>query len=482
LLAFRAMNRWMKTMISFFKPRAVRLILLPWAALFLVLSLANTQDGGLNASSRFITMRAMGEEGTFRIDKRIGASSDWARTPDGHYYSNKAPGPMLLGFPVFIVMDQVPRLWEKGFRDEHGHRHAPGYFTKTWVSYLNQVLPLLILMALILSWLDRRGASPAAMIFFSIAALFGSTVSMYLNNYSGHGFEAVMQLGALFALLTGSFAWSGFFAGAALLSDYGFGVQIPAYVVALALSMRHHRSFWPALSRLVAGAVIPAVLWIWYHTAAFGGPFSIANHFQNPDYLDTAHEEKNLWGIFRLPNFEILMESLVRPTRGLLYTQPWILLFPPVILFSWWSGRGDPDSDDSFARKTVSIFCVLSLVALLFMNVSYGGWHGGGAPGPRYISGIFLCFALWAALEFDRFPAWSRWVFVALLGVAVVFRGMVYGSTILGPTMPLWNWYFEEFFKASKTPLLRGAIYVILFVGVAFWQKRLLARWGSERA
>jgi len=465
----------MKTILSLLQPRAVRLILFPWAALFVVLSLANTQDGGLNASSRFIAMRAMGEEGTFRIDNRIGASSDWARTPDGHYYSNKAPGPMLLGFPVFILFDQVPRLWEKGFRDEHGYRHTPGYFTKTWVSFLNQVLPLLILMALILAWLDRRGSSPAAMVFFAVATLFGSTVSMYLNNYSGHGFEAVMQLGALFALLTGSFAWSGFFAGAALLSDYGFGVQIPAYVVALALSMRHFRTFWPAILRLASGAVIPAVLWIWYHSVAFGGPFAIANHFQNPDYLDTAHEEKNLWGIFRLPNFEILMELLVRPTRGLLYTQPWILFFVPVGFFSWFASRGAPDRN--FARRTASIFCVLSFICLLLMNVSYGGWHGGGAPGPRYMSGIFLCFALWAALEFDHLHAWVRWAFVALLGVAVVFRGMVYGSTILGPTMPLWNWYFEEFFKASKTPLLRVAIYVILFAVAAIWQKKLLAKW-----
>lgn len=106
-------------------------LLLPWAVAFLILNLVNTQDGGPNAVSRFLTLRAMSEEGTFRIDKRIGATSDWSMTPAGHYYSNKAPGPMLLGFPAFFVIDQVPRLWEKGYRDEHGHRHTPGYFQKT---------------------------------------------------------------------------------------------------------------------------------------------------------------------------------------------------------------------------------------------------------------------------------------------------------------------------------------------------------------
>ncbi len=454
---------------------AVKYVLMPWAILFVILNLINTQDGGPNAVSRFLTLRAMSEEGTFTIDKRIGASDDWSHTPDGHYYSNKAPGPMLLGFPTFFVIDQIPRLWEKGYRDEHGHRHTPGYFQKTWTSFLNQILPLLLLMALIVNWLSRLGLQRNTLVFFVLSAFFGSTVSLFFNNYFGHGFEAILQLAALFSLLQGNFLASGFFAGAALLSDYSFVMQLPAYIIALGLVMHREQSYRRPIQSLLLGGLVPGILWIWYHTAAFGSPFTVANHFQNPIFLDTLQEEKNFLGIFRMPNVPVLWELLIGQSRGLLFTQPWILLLFPLFLIYFFprkKGAGSSEPLD-FYRKVCGLFCGLSLVGLLIVNMSYGGWQGGGTAGPRYLSGIFLCFSLWAALEIHRAPNWLRNVFFLLLAISIVFRGLVYGSTILGPGLPLWQWYWEEFFRTSKTPLLRSSIFAILFLATLWWQKKL---------
>ncbi len=461
----------MKTVKALWKDREIRRLFLPWAALFVVLNLVNTQDGGPNAVSRFLTLRAMSEEATFTIDKRIGATTDWSHTPDDHYYSNKAPGPMLLGFPAFFVIDQIPRVWEKGYRDEHGQRHTPGYFHKTTTSVLNQIVPLLVLLLLILGWMKRQGISTLAQTSFLVSVFFGSTVSMYFNNYSGHAFEAILQLGLLFSLVTGSYAWAGFFSGSALLSDYGFVMQIPAFLFGLWLSLRGRGGIVPALISIAKGATLPGVLWVWYHTAAFGSPFLVANHFQNPIFLDTAQETYNFLGIFKIPSPTVLFELLFGPTRGLLFTQPWILFLLPLSfapLFRSEVSSTASEAEIGRARLISPVFCGLGLAGLLVLNAAYGGWAGGGAAGPRYLSGIFLCFAFWLAVELDRFPAWLRYVFFGAVGVSVAFRALVYGSTILGPGMPLWPWYMNEYNR--PTPYLRAGIFVVLFAATAVWQ------------
>ncbi len=451
---------------------AIRTILFPWAVAFLILQLVNTQDGGPNAVSRFLTLRSMSEKASFTIDTRIGATTDWAHTPDGHYYSNKAPGPMLLGFPVFVVLDQIPRLWEKGFRDEFGERHVPGYFLKTWTSLLNQALPLLILLAMIIRWLQTQNISRMSQVFFLLAVFFGSTVSLYYNNYSGHGFEAILQLALVYAIFRERYRWVGFFAGAALLSDYGFGIQLPALVAVLCLLwFTKKENILHPIKEIVIGGLIPGALWIWYHMACYGSPFLIANNFQNPIFLDTAKEDVNLWGIFRVPNFHALYQLTIGPERGILYTQPWILLLFPFAFCRVCSKA-------KIETRIVAIFSALSLISLLVMNMSYGGWAGGGTAGPRYLSGIFLCFALWITLELDQFPKWLRVSFWSLLGFSLFYRAMVYGSTILAGA-PLWDFYFSEFRRPTKTPQLRFAIFTLILIGTWIFQKRLWKRTSS---
>lgn len=459
-------------MLSFI-PKPVKTILFPWAVVFLVLQLANTQDGGPNAVSRFVTMRAMGEMGSFQIDYRKGATSDWSQGPDGHYYSNKAPGPMLLGFPTFFLIDQIPRLWERGYRDEFGTRHAPGYFTRTWTSIVNQALPLLLLLALILAWLGGKGVSARAQTFFILSALFGTTASLYYNNYSGHGFEAILQLATLFFLLRGDFGWAGFFGGSSLLSEYGFASQIPGFLVALFLAFRAGGSWPKHLARFSAGAVLPAVLWVWYHWACFGGPFHTAVEFNNPIFLDADDGRPSLWGIFHLPSPGVVWELIAGPSRGLLPTQPWVLLAIPLAWIPWrWTRASAPGPKvGAWERHTAAAYCVLGLIGLILMNAAFGKWQGGNSAGPRYIAGVLPCFGLWLALELDRLPRLLRLAFEALLGVSLAFRAFVYGSTILAPGLPLWAWYYSEYATHQWTPQLRCAIFVLL-LGLGFWWQR----------
>lgn len=466
------MPKWLQSM---GKTHSFRSLVLPWAVAFLLVNLVVTQDGGPNATSRFLTMRSMAEQGTFTIDHRFRASVDWSKTPDGHYYSNKAPGPMLLGFPVFFVIDQIPRLWEGGYRDENGLRHYPGYFQKTATSLLVQVVPFILLAAWIVNWLAANGASLGAQSFFLLAAFFGNTASIYMNNYSGHGFTALLTLATLFSLLRGEFFWVGFFSSSALLSDYGFGMQIPALVCSIYFAVKREGKFKRNIIQVAKGGIVPGVLWIWYHTACFGSPFAIANHFQNPVFRDTVTESVQLWGIFRLPDFRVMWELLFGPSRGILYTQPWLYLVIGSFCLSFLAKR---TSTPKLSRYTgiAGLFCLLSLAGLLFMNVAFGGWHGGATAGPRYLSGIFPAFALWAALDFDRWIKPVKILAWVLLGFSLFYRGLVFSSTILAPVAPLWEFYFAEIRRPKLTAELRLAIYFLIVAGAMYWQAKIFRR------
>lgn len=139
---------------------------------------------------------------------------------------------------------------------------------------VNQIIPLLILMALILRWQGGLGISRETQLYFTLATFFGTTISLYFNNYSGHAFNAILQLGMLYALLRRHYAWAGFFAASALLSDYSFVMQIPAFLMALFLVCGARNEFLKPVGRIALGAALPGALWIWYHTMAFGRPAS----------------------------------------------------------------------------------------------------------------------------------------------------------------------------------------------------------------
>jgi hypothetical protein len=200
----------------------------PLALAFIGLNLFVTQDGGQNAKSRLLAMRTFAETGTFRMDDHIRVTDDWSKAPDGHYYSNKAPGPMILGMPVFFLADKAHILVEKGFRDERGLRADPGYFQATMVSTLMQVLPFAFLGLACAAWLAGAGVSREGQFYFLVAALFANTAALFMNSYFGHGFSALTQLAGIYSLLRRRYHWGGFLFSCALLSDYGFAVQIPA--------------------------------------------------------------------------------------------------------------------------------------------------------------------------------------------------------------------------------------------------------------
>lgn len=449
--------------------------LLPWALLFLLLNAMATPPtsfpaGATNSLSRFATMRAMLELGTFRIDAyeptqgpidSTGWTVDWARTPDGHHYSNKAPGPMFLGFPLFAAYEWT-RRWVGPERPVPDTTRVPATEQRI-ISFGTQILPLFALCLVLLHAL--RDASARARHFAVIAVLFGHTASLYMGCFFGHGMTVIFALATALALWLRWWTVVGLCFGFTLLCDYSGGMLLPGLLIAgFAMNGRDLR--W--LPRVALGGLLPGALWCWYHTACFGSPLAIANHYQNPLFLDTAQADGNLWGIFDLSlRGDVFLALLFGDSRGLLVTQPWLLFGLAVAVASVVRGTTD--------RRGLAIFALLGFVLLLTMNACFGAWHGGFTPGPRYMSAGFAVFALIVALRYDASPRPLRIALWIALAVSVLFSIQVYATHLLAPPhRNVWAWQWERLLETdySYRPLIKLGLGLTATMIATWWAVR----------
>lgn len=429
-----------------------------WFVAFFILSLAVTQDGGTNAMSRFAALRAIVEQHQFSIDSYLHWTVDWSLAPNGYYYSNKAPGSFLLVTPIFWVIDTVSWIWEYGRYEPTGIRNAPGYFHKTLLSFLGQILPLIFLFRAFTEFFRTGQYSEKSLHWMLVAALFGSTASLFMNNWFGHGFAAILYLATILAFLRGASYWFGLGWGALVLSDYAAVLFLPAFIVALFYTKSLSRKF---LQNFLLGVLPGALLWVWYHTVAFGSPLYIATMFLNPTMRDLEESASALFGVIQVyPKLGVLQELLWGAKRGVLVTQPWVLVLmiaagylPFVRLFS------------RMEKGLISLVLTNFIIALLF-NASVGAWHAGFTAGPRYMTPALFGMVLLIPIFWNRLHHIGKWILSGAIVYAVIFRAAVYATTILIPPFPMWPWIENEFKKSvSGTPYLRFAIFCIVLLG-----------------
>lgn len=448
--------------------------LLPWVLAFWVGGIAIPQHGCQLELPRMLTMRAMGDHGTFQIGRYLDWTDEWAKTPDGRYYNNRAPGPTLVPFPVFYLIDRIVELTEGGKVDDQGRRPWPGRAHRSILSFLFQSLPFGILVMLAGTWLYGQGVSLVLVHAFALAALLGNTAALFMNNFSGHGLTASFALGCVLAVLYRRWHWVGFCYGFALLCDYGTAVLLPPLLVALIYLEPRWRTWIPLF---VLGGVLPGILWIWYHVAAFGSPFIMANHYQNPMYQDVS-EAGNFLNIFKPRiDFAVLLKLLFGAERGILPTQPWVLVGVPWLLY-WLVAKAKGASRE---WKLLVSFAVAGFLLRLALNACYGGWFAGNSAGPRYLSETFPILALAIALVLAPAPKLLQGLVGLGFAAALVFRGLVFAVNPMAPLQPLWVFYWLQIVNhPSGSNWLRLGIYWAL-LALAYYavKKRNLFSFGS---
>lgn len=419
-----------------------------WIFSFLVINLACHLSAGTNADSRFATLIAIVEDHTFKIDPYVRLTVDWARTPDGHFYSNKAPGPSLIAAPAFLVLE---KMLYANVQNKDERVHLLIKYKATWLklfSYLLQLIPFMGLAYFISVKLIEERYSASTIYLVLATLLFGNTASVFMSTFYGHGMTAVWLLSLVLCARYGRYFGVGLCFGFAVLSDYS---AVLLFFPLLLLIKRNIRS----LTKVMLGGVLPLLFWAIYHSVCFGSPFYIANQFQNPLFRDVISEKGNLWGILLpFPNFSTLTELIIGPSRGMIWVVPWILILVGWNLLSVFTKRDDKTPPELK-------FSVMGLGLLLWMNSCFGGWHGGLTPGPRYLSPIFPVFALSLALCFEKMNlVWQRVLFVSVC-ISVLFTVLVYSTNISPEVVPLWPVYLKQTLSNPTSTTLARLVLVV---------------------
>ena len=433
-------------------PRFQRTELFLFLACFFTFAYFN-QGGGWNQNSRFAEVRAMAEEGRFAIDdflvyagdpatndlfrapvdhaeydfdgKRhalcwvdpewtffpisgrpktegvveepmhmVCASGDVAYVPKtGHFHPNKPPGTSFLALPAYWTLFKIERAC--GINPDH-------WWTLTVNAWLTTIFSVGLLSALgcVLFYrlaCDFSGGEKVPALLATFALAFGTTFLPFGTILFDHNLTAVLLVASFYWLRhTPRPALAGFCAGFAVVTNYVAGgavIALGLYAL-LAGGVRWRRAILYSL-----GGLLPAALLGWYHYVNFGSPFALNNDFQNPLFKDP----NGSLGMFGMPNPYVGAMLLISPYRGVFYLAP-ILLLGAWGLLRWLLDRTLVPE----ARLCLAIFGFFFLV-----NMSFNGYHGGFAAGPRYLV---------PGLPFLALPlvvAFVRWKKIALAALAV---------------------------------------------------------------
>jgi hypothetical protein len=402
---------------------------------FFIIQILLFHASGANPDSRLGTLASMKDQHSFALER-----SDWSMDTsvgvDGKIYSNKAPGPMLLAFPIFWLLDEAVLLGVDRSKPDEVYqkrkKSKDAYYIP--LSLIFQIIPfawisVLLVLQLAKLWNLTSNAQQATL----AALLMGQSLSVFLNSFFGHGMAAIFLLFWLYYSIARKNYLAGISLGFALLCDYGAIVAFPIAAWNLLRSFKLQTAI-----QFLVGSALPATLWIWYHTVCFGSPFEIALMHQDPSMHLVANETQNFWGVVRmLPPLEIVGELIYGQRRGLLWTQPWIIVSFLSAIF--WLFSKTTQSHLKFISASVAT----SLFLVTLLTASFGGWWGGGSTGPRYLSIVFPLAALLVGPLYDFSKGIFRFCFLGLLGWGVLFQILVFATSIHAPPVALWPWFLD---------------------------------------
>lgn len=379
-----------------------------------------------NSNSRLDMVVAIVDDGTFKIDKYVDNTVDYAKV-DGHYYSDKAPGLAFLGVPVYAVFGRVLDLpFVSGLTDRLANSSAfqstlrangSGVnatkvrfaLTQVVLSVMLSALPTALLCVLMQSLLARMGASIGVAVAVSLLYGLCTPAFAYANTMYGHQLSAFLLFAAFYLIFTSRDALSIPAALAVgLLLGYSVLTEYPAALIAAVLYVYAAYKAWRAgaLGRMLLvtlGAALCAAGLMIYNNAVFGGPFKLG--YGSSELWQKQHETGFM--SLTLPRLDAVWGITFGTFRGLFVLSPVMVLAVPGF-WMWWRAR------EHRAEWWVALLATLTM---FLFNASSIMWWGGWAVGPRYMLPALPFFALGLAYAFRS--VWLRRLGVVLAVVAL---------------------------------------------------------------
>lgn len=391
------------------------------------------QHLGWNQNSRLDLLRGLFLHHTFRIDADHENTGDKS-IHNGHYYSDKAPGIVLLAAPAYAVALRVINSFEIPVDSPRG------WLIQSWITTAGSVgiitaLGGVAMFAFLCRFVGQKYSFPTALavflgsapfpyatMLFSHAAVIG-LLCIALWAIADETFLARMTRGSVFLSPTGGevcgegarwvrrYLLAGLCCGLAISSEYTAAIAAGG-VLALGFLSGFKRGCILALGAMPPLLLIPAYNW-----ACFGSPLAFGYHnLALPEFQEM---NKGLFGITFPPKLSSAYLILISPERGLFFWTPFFLLafFGLNRLFN----ACEPLFWCSVVVATLQVICISG----------YYMPSGGSALGPRHLAPASPFLTLCAALGFasnPRLGATLGYYSLMLTGLGTVTDAMPPGA------------------------------------------------------
>ena len=388
------------------------------------------QGGGWNQNGRIYLTQAIINHGTFAIDAykedapqmEFVNMGDWAFCR-GHYYSNKSPGLSFLAVPPFALARYLASR-TGGFTPEQ-QVLACAYFSNLCTTVLLSTL-LCLLLFYVCVRLFNLGINEALLL--TLAFGLGTLAFPYSTAFYCHqpaAFCLFFSLVLALHIRHGSSQKKQILAAAAgLLAATGVLIEPSALYLLAAVFIylvwfkecRQYSAFF------ILGC-IPAVLaQCFYNYSCFGKPFASSYDFANPAVMVRINGR-----LFGAPSPETLLQLLVSPYRGLLFTSPVLLMMLPGAIYFFREKKW----------RAEALFCAGASALFFIFIAGFYAWNGGSAPGPRYLLPAYPWFFLLTIFAVRRLPNLFRALAVIsiVINLAITAVGVEIPAEIKNPLL-----------------------------------------------
>ncbi len=449
------------------KKRAERLI--QWW-LFIVLLISYTyffpRWADWSQNSRLNLTLAIVDHGSLSVDPYFGNTGDYAKF-EGHYYTDKAPGPSFLGVPVYMafrpilhsgpVQSVLERLSNNAAFSDTLNEEGTGlqtdkiyYFVVLVIvtffvsSVLSALLGVLLYRFLREMSVSRPWAVVGALIYGLATPAFTYAGAFFSHQLTAFLLFCAFYIGFKIKLGQLSPAWliaAGFMLGYSLISEY------PTFLIALGVfiyivwHLVQSQLFRRWIVPFIASGAVPGILLVAYNFAIFHTPLPVG--YEYSELYTDIHSQ----GLISLtyPHAEALWGITFGSFRGLFYVAP-VLLLAVIGIVLWWQWR---------RFQAEAIVCTWALVSFLLFNGSSVMWQGGYSVGPRYLVPMIPFLALGFG---PLFIHWGQRLTTRIaVGLLAVYSWLVvWIETIGGQNYP--DWTQAPLFNYSIPNLLKEDI------------------------
>jgi hypothetical protein len=366
-------------------------------ALFFISYAYFFQGGGWNQNIRVCLTRAIIHEHSLIVDRykedtremAFVNSGDWAYY-NGHYYCNKSPGLSLLAVPPFAIAEACLKYLFPGDPERQ-------VLFSTYFSNLTTVVPMSALLGVLIFHVFHYffGMRPGTALVSALCFGFGTLAFPYSTAFYCHQPAAFCSFCSFVLAMHMRHDRSQQKNGIALLAGLfaGLGVLIEPSAIyllgAVLLYLGYFKSCRQYIPLFILGCIPSALVQGYYNFSCFGSPLASSYNYSNNLVMWKVNGK-----LFGIPTVHSLLELLIFPYRGMLVSSPILLLSLPGAVFL-------------FREKTwrsEAVMCSVIYLFFILFTASFYAWHGGSAPGPRYLLPAYPFIFLLAGFSLRRIP------------------------------------------------------------------------------